>query len=89
MNVLTLCQIGTKFDVPMNNHNLNELKCIKDDLEDGLLHLQADQDIAWVYVASAFDELKEFISRMEKDNQTPRPVIVFRRRVELDPTDHT
>ena len=46
MNVLTLCQIGMKFDVPMNNDNLNELKCIKDDLEDGLLHLQADEDMA-------------------------------------------
>jgi hypothetical protein len=89
MNVLTLCQIGTKFDVPMNNNDLNELKCIKDHLEDGLLHLQADEDMAWIYVASAFDELKGFIRRMEKDNQTPRPVIVFRRRVELDPTDHT
>jgi hypothetical protein len=89
MNVLSSCQIGTTFDVPMNNDDLNKLKVIKDDLEDGLLHLQADENMAWIYVVSAFDELREFISRMEKDNQTPRPVIVFRRRLELNPTDHT
>ena len=77
MNVLTLCQIGTKFDVPMNNDNLNELKCIKDDLEDALLHLRADEDMAWIYVASAFDELKEFISRMERTTKHLGPSLCF------------
>ena len=75
-------QFGTKFDVLMNNDDLNQLQTTKDDLENALLHLKADgyshEGIAWIYAASAFDELKEFIGRMEKDNQTPRPVIVFR-----------
>jgi hypothetical protein len=77
----------------MNNDDLTELKIIKDDLEVALLHLEAagysHEDMGWIYLEGALDELKEFlIGRIERDNQTPRPVIVFRRRLELNPADH-
>ena len=53
----------------MTKDDLNELKCIQHDLEDALHHLETegrgDEHMSWIYVASALDELREFICRTE------------------------
>jgi len=94
MNVLNSYGIRTSFDVLMSNDDLNQLKKLADDLEVALAHMKndgySDENIGFIWLACAIDDLrgfidqrerdkKEFISRMERD-QTPRPVIVFRRQ---------
>jgi hypothetical protein len=49
----------------------------------------ASAESAYLHLANVLNALEQFISRREKDNQTPRPVIVFRRQLEPNPTDNT
>jgi hypothetical protein len=86
----------------MNNDDLTQLKNLAGDLN-AAFHavgdvfertvprdnpdVYASAESAYLHVANVLNALEQFISRQEKDNQTPRPVIVFRRQ-DLDPTDH-